>query len=294
MKSRAPAPVVYRRHTAKGVSPDGDTGTTQCAACGRRVAGPTTFSGSPPSCSEASCRALTACPRRDDKSPASSVAGSHRRSPARSTWLRSTGAGLLETRRSPTAGGRVVRPHDALRPAQRGEARHSPALGRRHLVEKYVVARFCPLLLSIFFANPSLRILGISLAWRPSSRRICSARKPSGFFFTVATTCTRVFAISSGERRWRRPVDRERVAAFGAAAATVGDRCNRPSLRGGPLGPTNSSSEAPRMAARMLSAKDAARLFNVECRGVGIGTNRIASCFARSRSAHTQVYAARR
>ena len=43
------------------------------------------------------------------------------------------------------------------------------------------------------------------------------------------------------------------------------------------------------MAARMLSAKDAARLFNVECREVGIGANRIAYCFASSRSAHTSL-----
>jgi len=41
--------------------------------------------------------------------------------------------------------------------------------GARPTREKYVVARFCPLLLNSFLAKPSLRILGISLAWRPSS-----------------------------------------------------------------------------------------------------------------------------
>ncbi len=52
----------------------------------------------------------------------------------------------------------------------------------------YVVARFCPLALSFFFARPSWSTRGISLLCILSAARICSARRPSFLLFTSATT----------------------------------------------------------------------------------------------------------
>ena len=81
-------------------------------------------------------------------------------------------------------------------PAPRGSARQRA---------KYVVARFCPLERSFLFAKPSLSTRGTSRTSRPRAFLMSSARMPSFCFFTTATTWSSVLAMSSAERRERRP-----------------------------------------------------------------------------------------
>lgn len=77
-----------------------------------------------------------------------------------------------------------------------------PRRGRH--VALYVVARFCPLDLSFFFASPSLRTRGTSRTSSWSALRISSERSPKLLFFTRATTSSSVLPMSAGERRARR------------------------------------------------------------------------------------------
>src|ERR1019366_5794661 len=132
---------------------------------------------------------------------------------------------------------------------------------------KYVVARFCPLLDSFFVETPSFRMRVISFGSSPSFCRISSARSPFFCVFTRRTILLSVAAISSSERRRRRPF------ALGAGAAGRSE----PALRAGadeaealgatvredrPL-PTSCSPsswrDVSRMAPRTCSANEAAR-----------------------------------
>jgi len=101
---------------------------------------------------------------------------------------------------------------------------------------EYVVDRFCPLLLSTFFASPCLRTRGISFLSMPSFWRICSDRRGALLDFTSATTFPSALAMSARERRARRPfVFRAGVAAlvgFGALAFLV-EPLGRPGPRRG-------------------------------------------------------------
>jgi len=82
----------------------------------------------------------------------------------------------------------------------------------------YVVARFFPFAFSFLFARPSWSTRGISLLCILSAARICSARSPSLLPFTSATTWSSALAISSGERRGKRPGLRARGATDVAGA----------------------------------------------------------------------------
>src|ERR1035438_8008393 len=96
----------------------------------------------------------------------------------------------------------AVRSDFALRAAQAGRLQGGGA--QRHFA-KYVVARLLPLLVSFFFAMPSLRMRGISFGSIPSFERISSALIPSLCVFTRRTILFRPAWMSSSERRRSRP-----------------------------------------------------------------------------------------
>src|ERR1019366_7543161 len=130
---------------------------------------------------------------------------------------------------------------------------------------KYVVARFCPLLDSFFVETPSFRMRGISFGSSPSFCRISSARSPFFCVLTRRTILLSVAAISSSERRRRRPfalgAGERSETALRAAPDEAKDfggsaRSDRPPPA---FVPPSSSRDVSRMAPRTCSANVAAR-----------------------------------
>ena len=136
---------------------------------------------------------------------------------------------------------------------------------------EYVVERFCPFALSCLRAIPSFSTRGISLRCTPSFARISSARSPCFSLLTRATTCASTFAMSSGERRGRRPAffaDLDEGLRRGDAAAPGAGLAGtlRPSARPFAGALTSSSRDAPRMASSTPLANVSAKTRNRDWR----------------------------
>jgi hypothetical protein len=134
--------------------------------------------------------------------------------------------GGLAAHARPSCGGREGTPR--ARAVRRSATSDSRWPGRRlarwtravlpGYAAKYFVARVWPCLRGFFLARPVDSTRGTS---RRSSRRdfwICSELRPSFLPFTSETTGASVFAMSSGERRARRPA-RARLGVADAPAA---------------------------------------------------------------------------